>query len=92
MAVRYSDDEPGSPWSWILYLDARADDDQQAVLEAIFTGQLGGDAIAHFPWAWKESKRIAVRALDIEVDHTSAAPVASDPRSRERPDPRSLRG
>ena len=25
----------------------------------------------HFPWAWKESRRIAVRSLDIEVDHTS---------------------
>ena len=71
MAVRYSDDEPGSPWSWILYLDAQADDDQRAMLEAIFTGRLGGDAIDHFPWAWKESKRIAVRSLDIEVDHTS---------------------
>jgi hypothetical protein len=71
MAVRYSDDEPGSPWSWILYLDARADDDQRAMLEAIFTGHAGGDAIHHFPWAWKESKRIAVRSLDIEVDHTS---------------------
>jgi hypothetical protein len=41
------------------------------MLEAIFTGHAGGDAIHHFPWAWKESKRIAVRSLDIEVDHTS---------------------
>ena len=24
MAVGYNDDEPGSPWSWILYLDAQA--------------------------------------------------------------------
>jgi len=71
MAVRYSDDEPGSPWSWILYLDARADAAQQAMLEAIFSGRLGGDAEAHFPWAWKESKRIAVRSVDIEVNHTS---------------------
>ena len=73
LAVRYSDDEPGSPWSWIIYLDAQADDDQQAKLEAIFTGRLGGDAVEHFPWAWKESKRIAVRSLDIEVDHTYGA-------------------
>jgi hypothetical protein len=24
LPVRYSDDEPGSPWTWILYLDTRA--------------------------------------------------------------------
>src|SRR5437016_5060409 len=55
VALRYSDDEPGSPWSWFLYLDERADDEQADVLEAIFTGRLGGDAMTHFPWAWKES-------------------------------------
>jgi hypothetical protein len=30
MAVRYSDDEPGSPWTWILYLDTRASYVQRA--------------------------------------------------------------
>ena len=24
LALRYSDDEPGSPWTWVLYLDERA--------------------------------------------------------------------
>src|SRR4051794_34546657 len=43
LASRYSDDEAGSPWSWILYLDARASSDQQAALEDIFTGRAGGD-------------------------------------------------
>jgi len=71
LAVRYSDDEPGSPWSWIMYLDEQADDLQQAALEAIYTGRLGGDALAHFPWAWKESKRIAVRLVDVEVSHVA---------------------
>src|SRR4051794_34079786 len=70
MAVRYSDDEPGSPWTWILYLDARATDEQRAALEGIFTGSLGGDARAHFPWAWKESELVAVRPVAIDVDHT----------------------
>ena len=55
MAIRYSDDEPGSPWTWILYLDAAAADEQRAALEEIFTGGLGGDAETHFPWAWKPS-------------------------------------
>jgi hypothetical protein len=71
MAVRYDDDEPGSPWSWILYLDAGADHEQREVLEAIFSGRLGGAAVDHFPWAWKESRRIAVRSVEIEVNHTS---------------------
>ncbi len=70
LALRYSDDEPGSPWSWILYLDARASPEQHAALAAIFSGELGGDATAHFPWTWKASERIAVRSVAIEVAHT----------------------
>ena len=70
LALRYSDDEPGSPWTWVLYLDVRGSDDQRSALEAIFTGSLGGDAKTHFPWVWKASERLAVRAVEIEVDHT----------------------
>jgi len=70
LAIRYSDDEPGSPWTWILYLDAQATDAQRAALEAIYTGRLGGDALTHFPWARKASELVAVRPVEIEVDHT----------------------
>ena len=35
---------------------------QRAVLEAIFSGQLGGDALRHFPWAL-EGERAARRSL-----------------------------
>jgi hypothetical protein len=70
LALRYDDDEPGSPWDWILYLDDRASDEQLAALEAIFTGRLGGDAETHFPWAWKASALLAVRRVGIDVDHT----------------------
>jgi hypothetical protein len=70
MACRYNDDEPGSPWRWLLYLDARGSEEQLAALERIFTGRLGGDADRHFPWAWKASELIAVRPVDIAVDHT----------------------
>jgi hypothetical protein len=70
LALRYDDDEPGSPWTWILYLDARAADEQRVALERIFTGQLGGDADRHFPWAWKPSHLVAVRPVEIEVDHS----------------------
>jgi hypothetical protein len=69
LAVGYSDDEPGSPWTWVLYLDARASDTQHAALEDIFTGRLDGDAGAHFPWAWKASELVAVRSVDIDVHH-----------------------
>lgn len=69
LAARYDDDEPGSPWSWILYLDERASEEQQKALKGIFTGRLGGDALEHFPWAWKASELLAVRSVAIEVDH-----------------------
>jgi hypothetical protein len=70
LACRYSDDEPGSPWTWALYLDARASREQHAALEGIFTGRLGGDAERHFPWAWKASNLVGVRAVEIDVAHT----------------------
>ncbi|HZC76020.1 MAG TPA: DUF1326 domain-containing protein [Gaiellaceae bacterium] len=70
LAIRYDDDEPGSPWTWILYVDERADEEQQAALEAIFTGGLEGDALTHFPWAWKASRMVGVRRVAIELDHS----------------------
>jgi len=70
LAIRYDDDEPGSPWTWILYLDEGASEEQQSALEAIFTGRLGGDALEHFPWAWKASELFGVRPVAIELDHT----------------------
>ncbi len=70
LAIHYDDDEPGSPWTWILYLDERASEEQQAALEAIFTGRLGGDALEHFPWVWKASELVGVRAVAIDLDHT----------------------
>src|SRR5947199_2506207 len=36
LAIRYSDDEAGSPWTWILYLDAKADGSQRAALTDVF--------------------------------------------------------
>ena len=69
MAIRYHDDEPGSPWSYVLYLDQRAQPDQRESLEGIYTGRSGGDALRHFPWAWKESRLVAVRSVEMEVSH-----------------------
>ncbi len=69
LAVRYHDDEPGSPWSFVVYVPVGADGVQQSALVEIFTGARGGDALKHFPWAWKESVRLAVRPVEIEVSH-----------------------
>src|SRR5205085_8731347 len=41
LASRYSDDEPGSPWDYWLYIDRRADEEQRDALEQIYTGALG---------------------------------------------------
>jgi hypothetical protein len=70
LASRYSDDEEGAPWTWIMYVSAGASADQRAALEAVYTGSLGGDALAHFPWAWKDSHLVGVRGAEIEVSHT----------------------
>jgi len=69
LAIRYHDDEPGSPWTFVVYVDERADERQLAALESIYTGRLGGDALAHFPWAWKDATCLAVRPVAIEVSH-----------------------
>ena len=69
LALRYSDDEPGSPWTLFVYVDARGDDAQREALAAIFTGELGGTTVEHFPWVWKESELLGWRAAPIEVEH-----------------------
>jgi hypothetical protein len=69
LATRYHDDEPGSPWSYVMYLDAAADTAQREALEGIYSGRFGGDALEHFPWAWKEARQLAVRQVELEVSH-----------------------
>jgi len=69
LALRYDDDEPGSPWDFVLYLDERGDARQRAALEGILTGSWGGTALAQFPWAFKPSRLADVRAVPIAVEH-----------------------
>ncbi len=66
----YDDDEPGSPWSIVLYVDERADAEQHEALEGIFLGRLPGDIVRHAPWLWKESSVLGTSAAKIEIDHT----------------------
>jgi hypothetical protein len=69
MAISYSDDEPGSPWTWILYVDSRATSEQRAALENVYSGALGGDT-ARLPWTSEQSRCAGVRPVIIDVDHT----------------------
>jgi hypothetical protein len=70
LALRYDDDEPGSPWTFVLYVDEQGDERQRDALSQIFLGRLGGTADRQFPWVWKESELLGVRAASIEIDHT----------------------
>src|SRR2546423_10841081 len=42
LIVRYDDDEPGSPWTIVLHVDAEGSESQRAVLADVFLGRLGG--------------------------------------------------
>ncbi len=70
LANSYDDDDPGSPWSFVLYVDERGNDGQREALEHIFLGRLGGTPELQFPWVWKPSTLLGVRPVAIEVDHT----------------------
>jgi hypothetical protein len=70
LASRYHDDEPGSPWTFALFVDARGDEQQRLAMADIFTGRLGGSPAKQFPWVFKPSDLLGVQALEIDVDHT----------------------
>ncbi len=69
LALTYDDDETGSPWRFWLYVDERGNDTQRDALEQIFLGRLGGTPDKQFPWVWKPSDLLGVRAVRIEIDH-----------------------
>jgi len=67
---RYDDDEPGSPWTFYLYVDERGDARQREAVVRILTGKEGGTPGRQFPWVFKESHMLGWRAAPIEIDHT----------------------
>jgi hypothetical protein len=71
LVLSYDDDEPGSPWTYFLYVDERGSERQREALALILTGELGGTAKRQFPWAFKESHPLGWRAAPIEIEHTS---------------------
>jgi len=68
LADRYHDDEPGSPWSIVLYVDEAGDAKQRAALEAIFLGGAGGERVLRLPWVCKPRLLLDVRPSQIEFD------------------------
>jgi hypothetical protein len=68
--IRYDDDEPGSPWRFVVHVDERASPEQRDALEAILLGRLGGDDVLRLPWVRKPSELLDVRASPIEIRHS----------------------
>jgi hypothetical protein len=81
LACRYHDDEPGSPWSLVLYVDANGDADQRGAVESIFLGRAGGDRVLRLPWVRKPSFVLDVRPAQIDFDGET---VRVDERARIR--------
>lgn len=65
--IRYDDDEPGSPWSFVVHVDERGSEEQREALAAILTGRLGGDDVLRLPWVKKPSELIDVRPSPIDL-------------------------
>ena len=69
LMLRYDDDEPGSPWRFVVHVDERGDEAQRDALAEILLGRRGGDDILRLPWVRKPSELLEVRAGRIEIDH-----------------------
>jgi len=67
LVCRYHDDEPGSPWTVELHVDARGDDEQRAALEELFLDGLGGPHTSKLPWIRKARHLLGVRTSEIVV-------------------------
>jgi hypothetical protein len=60
MTYSYDDDEPGSPWTLVLYVDGPSE------LGEILLGHIGGAHIRTLPWVRKPTTSIEVRNARIE--------------------------
>jgi len=67
LVVRYDDDEPGSPWTIVLHVDAAGNEEQRAALAGVFLGELGGPKVGVLPWVRKARNLLEVRTNAIEL-------------------------
>jgi hypothetical protein len=72
LVYRYDDDEPGTPWSFVVHVDERGSQTQRDALARIFTGQLGGERVLGLPWVRKASELLEVRIDPIAIEHGGA--------------------
>lgn len=68
LAGSYDDDEPGTPWRVIIYVDENADAQQQQALADIFLGRAGGSTVKNFATIIGEV--YAIRPAKIELAHS----------------------
>jgi hypothetical protein len=67
LVYEYDDDEPRSPWTLTLHVDAGGDERQRAALADVLLGAHGGPHVSRLPWIRKASHLVAVRASPIEL-------------------------
>ena len=67
LIVRYDDDEPGSPWTIVLHVDATGDESQRNALADVFMGRNGGPQVGVLPWVRKLSNLVDVRPDRVEL-------------------------
>ena len=73
LACRYDDDERGSPWTIVLYVDERGTDAQRGILADIFLGKRGGPHIVKLPWVRKPRHLVEVRPARVELGEDGRA-------------------
>ena len=62
MTYSYSDDEHGSTWTLVLYVDGPDE------LGDVLLGRLGGEHVRTLPWVRKPTASVEVRRASIEFD------------------------
>jgi hypothetical protein len=79
LVCRYDDDEPGSPWSVRLHVDAAGDEQQRAALEHVFL-----EGLVQLPWIRKARHVVGVTVSTIDIDgtHVNVGPNVSMHASR----------
>jgi hypothetical protein len=91
LVFSYDDDEPGSPWSLVLHVDARASEEQHAELAELFLNGMSGRHTSQLPWIRKARHVVEVRRSAIElVEGTARVGRRISLRAR-RPVPTELR-
>ena len=67
MAGTWDDDEEGTPWTCMIYIDENATDEQFNEISTLFQGRKADNNIEFTQWV---SKVLGVKRARIELDHT----------------------